>query len=364
MEDAERFVRAALEASFYASPSEPGLTRDELVRLGSSFDKFEGEIGDAIRLLERRASFAWRGERIRPQIDLSKLSDFNYTFESDPRRWEAFEFVFTSLDEAARRFGRDRASVERSVLIEQGIAEGFTRQDMELAISGLLLDEHVEDVDGRVKITLRGSSWARPSVTFRQRQRHESRHPFGDWLTKLLVPVQDIVSRRTDGRPASVEPLGAFGERLDSLGHGSFKTWWALLVGELRTLEPSRNPTALTVLAAALAEAALSFVVARAQREGATLSKNLDASPRNWKFEALAASAKSGQNPILDQQLYERCMRLNALRQRIHAGRLIEDSAALPTPDLRPEEPREAKNTLEALVRCILDWLDRIDKGG
>jgi hypothetical protein len=115
------------------------------------------------------------------------------------------------------------------------------------------------------------------------------------------------------------------------------------------------------VLAAALAEAALTFVVGRAQTLNlATLnSKTFAESPTQWKFDDLLKSAAAGgPDAIFDQGTRDRADRLNTVRQRIHAGRLIALTPTGPIPDIRPEEPREAVETLDAILRRILDWLD------
>jgi hypothetical protein len=48
---------------------------------------------------------------------------------------------------------------------------------------------------------------------------------------------------------------------------------------------------------------------------------------------------------------------VNTIRQRIHAGRLMAEIPVGPIPDTRPEEAREAIETLDAILRRILDWI-------
>jgi hypothetical protein len=128
---------------------------------------------------------------------------------------------------------------------------------------------------------------------------------------------------------------------------------------ELRTLDTSLQPVAVTVLSAALAEAALSFVVPRARAQG--LMKVLDLSePRSWKFVDLIKGAKSSDPntlAILDERAAQRCLHLNDARQRIHAGFLIDSPQPGPIPDLKPEQARDALQTTDVLVRKILEWL-------
>jgi hypothetical protein len=120
-------------------------------------------------------------------------------------------------------------------------------------------------------------------------------------------------------------------------------------------------PTTACVLAAALAEAALTFVVARARslNLGTLNSKTFAESPTQWKFEdSLKSAAAGGPDAILAPPLRDRADRLNVIRRRIHAGRLLGENPSGPIPDIRPEEPREAVEALDAVLRSILDWLD------
>ena len=129
---------------------------------------------------------------------------------------------------------------------------------------------------------------------------------------------------------------------------------------ELRLANGAVMPTAC-VLAAAPAGAALAFVVgrARALNSGPLNSKTLSDSPTQWKFDDLLKSAAAGgSEAILDQKTRDRADRLSAVRQRIHAGRLMAENPSGPIPHIRPEELREAVETLDAILRRVLDWLD------
>jgi hypothetical protein len=86
------------------------------------------------------------------------------------------------------------------------------------------------------------------------------------------------------------------------------------------------------------------------------------AKPRTWKFNDLIHGAKSGDasvDPILDERTAQRGLDLHETRQRIHAGFLIDHVPTGPIPDLRPEEARDALQTADALVRSVLDWIER-----
>jgi len=156
-----------------------------------------------------------------------------------------------------------------------------------------------------------------------------------------------------------VEPLDAFAEELEKLGYREFRLWWSQIVAELRQCNPSSTPVAACVLAAALVEGALTFIVKHARAKGLFQSKDYDREPRTWKIDDLVASAASGgPSAILDASTRARADTLIRTRQRIHAGRMLSEYPAGP-PDLRPDEARDAKASAEQVVRAILDWLQR-----
>jgi hypothetical protein len=171
--------------------------------------------------------------------------------------------------------------------------------------------------------------------------------------------VQDVIARRTEGRPAHAEPLDAFAEQLGSLGYSTYRLWWTQTVRELRQLQPEGAPVATCVLAAALVEGCLTFVVRHAREQDLAVFRRseFERDPRSWKIDDLVASAASGgDGAILNAQARARADHLVRTRQRIHAGRMLTDFPAGP-PDLRPEEARDAKATADLVVRAVLEWL-------
>jgi hypothetical protein len=171
--------------------------------------------------------------------------------------------------------------------------------------------------------------------------------------------VKDVIARRADGRPRHAEPLDAFADELERLGYGPFRLWWTQTVSELKLSNPSSTPVAAAVLAAALVEGALTFIVKHARANGQFQSKDYEKDPRGWKIEDLVASAASGgPTAVLDLQTKARAETLIRTRQRIHAGRMLSEYPGGP-PDLRPDEARDAKGAVEQVVRAVLDWLQR-----
>jgi hypothetical protein len=177
--------------------------------------------------------------------------------------------------------------------------------------------------------------------------------------------VKDIIARRTDGRPKSAEPLTAFADELEKLGYGPFRLWWTQLVAEYKQASPQTASVTATVLAAALVEGALTFVVrhARAMDLPVFRSDDFKGEPRNWRLEKLIASAASGGDAaILDQPTKLRAEGLNQTRQRIHAGRMLSEFPSGPI-DLKPEQARDAQTTAELVVGHVIEWLRKYPVG-
>ena len=357
MQSVVDLLHAAFECSVHAAPLEPGLTHQEIHEVARRLGFQTGEVDDALRRVLRPA--AWGETRSladRAPVDVNFFSDT----EPELRNPKAFEFVLVHLRDQAKAVGRELAIADRRSIVANAVASGLQQHDVEVAITSYLLAEWLEEKDGTLRLASGKETYALPSLQISQRQRDSRRKREG--FNDVLEVVRDVVRRRTDGRPKHAEPLDAFGEALDGLGYGRFLTWWTQTVAELRRANATTAPMGACVLSAALSEAALAFVVVRARKLtlGTMASKTFGESPTRWKFEDLLASAAAGgPDAIFDQRTRDRADRLNTIRQRIHAGRLMVDVPSGPIPDTRPEEAREALETVAVVVRSVLDWIDR-----
>jgi hypothetical protein len=176
--------------------------------------------------------------------------------------------------------------------------------------------------------------------------------------SRVMPHVKDVIERRTDGRPQSAEPFVAFPEQLGKLGYSQFRLWWNQTVAELGRTDPNSSPLSALVLAAALVEGALTFIVghARSFSLGVFGSKDFERDSTKWHIDDLVAGAARGSDPVLDPQSKNRADGLIRTRQRIHVGRMLVEFPQ-GVPDLRPEEAREAKAVAEQVVRSVVDWL-------
>lgn len=346
-------LKAALECSVYVSPRDPGLTYEELAIIGTRAGYLEGEVHDALRHVGIKF---WGVPRIVPAEQ--ETSQWVFFFPENPeyKDYAALDFVFNELNLLLRSEGEARAEIERSVLVERAVAKNIQRHNIEIAITWLVMGRQLVEKDSILRFAQRGASVRQLPSVVRAMHRHEDQKPH---KARAYPLVKDVIARRGDGRHLHPEPLDAFAEELDRLGYRPFRMWWMQTVSELRQSNPSSTPVAVALLAAALVEGALTFIVKHARTRGQFQSKDYEREPRTWKIDDLVASAASGgPAAILDLQGKTRAETLIRIRQRIHAGRMLSDYPAGP-PDLRPDEAREAKGVADQVVRAVLDWLQK-----
>jgi hypothetical protein len=346
-------LKAALECSVYVSPRDPGLTYEELTIIGTTAGYLEGEINDALRHVGSRF---YNVPRIMPAEQDTSQWVFFFPENPEYKDYAALDFVFDELNLLLRSEGKARAQIERNVLVERAVAKGIPRHNIEVAIIWLVMGKQLVEKDSILRFAHRGAMVRQlPSVT-RAIHRHEGSKPH---KARAYPLVKDVIASRFDGRPQHPELLDAFAEQLERLGYRQFRMWWMQTVSELRQSNPSSTPVAVAVLAAALVEGALTFIVKHARANGQFQSKEYEKDPRSWKVDDLVASAASGgSTAVLDSQSKARAETLIRIRQRIHAGRMLSDYPAGP-PDLRPDEAREAKSAADQVVRAVLDWLQK-----
>ena len=347
------FLKAALECSVYVSPRDPGLTYEEFVIIGTTAGYLDGEVNDALRHVGSRF---FGVPRILPAEQDANQWAFFFPENPEYKDYGALDFVFNELNLRLRAEGEVRAQIERSVLVERAVVKGIQRHNIEVAITWLVTAKQLIEKDSILRFAHGGASARQlPSVT-RAIHLHEHSKP---QKARAYPLVKDVIARRADDRPQHPEPLDAFAEALERLGYRQFRMWWMQTVSELRQSNPSSTPVAVAVLAAALVEGALTFIVKHARASGQFQSKEYEREPRTWKIEDLVASAASGgPTAVLDFQTKTRAETLIRTRQRIHAGRMLSDYPAGP-PDLRPDEAREAKGVTDQVVRAVLDWLQK-----
>jgi hypothetical protein len=351
-----KLIQGALECSLVLSPREPGLTYQELVEVGRRCGIKDGEMNDVLRLA---TNYAAGSRRLLP--DHGTLEIFLFGEEPELRNFDALDLVLSEMNDQIAEAGGRAARLDRDVLVERGASRGIPRGDLDAAVTLLVWADIWVEKDG-VLSSRHGNAY-KPLPSEQRNQPGAPRQVYQREARAHAYPVvQDVIARRTEGRPAYAEPLDAFAEQLHVLGYSKYRLWWTQMVRELRQLQPERAPVATCVLAAALVEGCLTFVVRHAREQDLSVFRRseFEREPRSWKIDDLVASAASGgDGAILNAQARARADDLIRTRQRIHAGRMLTDFPAGP-PDLRPEEARDAKATADLVVRGVLGWLHQV----
>lgn len=354
--DVISFLNHAIECSVFVCPARPGLTYEELCEAGRRAGYQKGEIEAAwpfcsIELGE--AGLLMPGEHMR--------TSWLTAFPEDPdyRDLGAFDFVISELNDRLKSEGLSGAQIDRTILIERAKAQGLERHAVEVAIAYQALSGAIEERAGTVRFPPLMGPYVRDLPSLRFKRSPTNPVHLKPFRAKAFPIVQDIDARRTDGRRPRIEALDAFAGEIDRLGFKHLRLWWSQMAREMETAEPTASAASITVLAAALVEAALAVVVRHAQslQSGLFPSRTFSDPPKHWKLDDLVKGAASGNAPILSPTLKISTDMLCLTRQRIHAGRYL-DAQPGALPDIRPEDASQAKDTAKQVVRAVLEWLE------
>lgn len=204
----QNFVRRAIEASVYSDPSDFGLTQQELIDVGSQLGFGAGEIRDTLRSATVGV-VVYNGERWLPDTVVSLgLIDFSSMWQADPRNPKAFQFVLDEFESLAREEGAANAKIDRASLLERGEAQGYSKGDLELAITaykcfGML----TVDEDG---VLSRSPSKNYASPEYQRRQQTSQRERTNAPSDSILSAVADVTSKRDQvPNPRKTKPPAA-----------------------------------------------------------------------------------------------------------------------------------------------------------
>jgi hypothetical protein len=171
---------------------------------------------------------------------------FSTPEEPDWRNLKAFQFVFEELGASVRANGARNAKIERSVVVERGAVRELPRNDVQAAITVMILGGLLNETDGILSFLPGREGFAPPSAQLAQQP--AGRAPIRKEARARAYPlVKDVIERRADGRPKSAEPFEAFAEALESLGYGAFRMWWTQMLAELRQASSQTSSVTTTV---------------------------------------------------------------------------------------------------------------------
>jgi len=343
-DEAKRAISLALVAAVVVRPLDAWLTEDELKEVVTGYgisplvfrEVIHGEL--SARCDTRHPDY----EKLRPNgLDLTRLMMFG---------GEKYPAVFSMATVArlAAAFSRlEKQMGEKSgVTLELLLAEaGGDADTVERALGFLLTLNHV---------TLNGNRFVRRLPLDGNYGGNAASHPADEKLERMTGLVRVVVAARSGNASPASPPTQRFFLFLRKQGWEAFASWWALTVRELETTA-DYAPTATTVLAGALLEAALVAIAGPARAANEWRQEWLEKDPQEWQLKALIKQAESAQT--FSQTDAELARTLASLRNRIHAGRF----STAGRPPFAPQytnahEAKIARLHLDLLITKILEW--------
>jgi hypothetical protein len=193
------FVRAAVEASVYIAPTDPGLTRQEIEAIGKEAGFLPGELNDA---LHQVSSPKYGEERFLPDQSTTVLWLINQAQEPEYRNFKAFDFVISELQMEVRSKGALHAQLDRNVIVDRAVAAGLSEHDAEVAITVMRMSSHLTEKDGVIRFERGHESHPLPGAQLTQGRRQARQRKD---LIQAYPLVEHIIGQRATLAPTEDE---------------------------------------------------------------------------------------------------------------------------------------------------------------
>jgi hypothetical protein len=194
-DEVDSMISKAILATIFVCPRDPGLTEEELLEIGQRSGFGRGELRDGIERSTTHAEWDWK-KRAPSNMSAIGVADFNFPWADDPRSPTAFEAVHMAMREVIKDEGA-KAQIPRDELVATCVQRGSAREDVEAAITGLVLDEIFEEKDAMVGYRRDKHNYPLPSRQLRDRPEWfgKERAP-GPSVTDMMPVVRETVGRR------------------------------------------------------------------------------------------------------------------------------------------------------------------------
>ena len=341
--EAQQRITQALIAALLVRPLDPGLTKEELQQLVVGGGISASVFGEVIEEVWARQNRDAGGKAVVSQMDLVMLLARGEGYPAELFPVEAIGQLNSAFDQLERDHGK-LSSKTMPMLLSQCLGPP---EQIECGL-GLLL------ALGRLKRA--GSGFVRHADFSREFDQSAQRghHAWSQAIRSLVPDVERILAARTGDTVPSVLPIGRFHRFLQKQGWDEFAQWWAMTSREMTALG-KHQPTAATVLAGALLEAALVAIAEPAKSAGHWRNKFLNNPPESWKLKDLVDQAQAA--GTLSQADAALAYNVAELRSRIHAGRYsTAGRGPFKPPCTNSHESVLAKAQLERVLDVILSW--------
>ena len=348
MQSAHDQAKAAVALAFVATvivdPLDAWLTESELKDVVTGYG-IPPPVFNEIRyeiLEERERSHRSQDDKLRPQsMDLMLLMMSGGTHYPPIFSMVAVERVEKAFSKLEALHGQNAG-----LTLELLLAECAGPPDENQRALGFLLTHgHVKRSGDRFIRTMNlGGSFGA----------NDPNHPVIEKLARMANLVGNVVALRRGTSAPTSPPTQRFFLFMKKQGWEAFASWWALTTKELDAVA-DHAPTAATVLAGSLLEAALVAIAAPAKAAGEWRQNWLENDPTQWQLRDLIKQAEIAGTFTPTQSGQAR--QLADLRNRIHAGRF----STAGKPPFAPQysdahEAKLARLNLDALLARILEW--------
>jgi hypothetical protein len=172
-----------------------------------------GEIVDTIATVAQQTSGGGSRRLLPNQGVISLLGILSIKKNPEYRNLAAFDFVYSQLNYIIRAEGVRNAQIDRRVLVEQAIAQGIRECDVEIAITILVMCNHLSQKDNQLRPP--GAGWNYEQLPSQQRGPPIDAQ-YSEQRARAYSLVKDVIDRRSAGRPPKTEdaPTALHGGRL------------------------------------------------------------------------------------------------------------------------------------------------------
>lgn len=179
-------------------------------------------------------------------------------------------------------------------------------------------------------------------------------HPATDAVKAAMAAVEPILRARGGATSPATRPIERFQGFLRKQGWTAMTEWWGATAQELAGLW-DHYPTAATILAGAMLEAALVAIAEPSKSAGEWNQRFLNEDSRNWQLRDLIKQAETAKTFSANEAAHART--LADLRNRIHTGRFAaEGRDPFRPPSTSAHEAQIAKLHLDLLLTRIVEW--------
>lgn len=329
-------IRRACVAAFVTDPMNPSLSLAELRSLVVQ-DGYAGSLFDEAWPESYHGRMARGAQRAQlQQVDLAAMNAYDEVPPELPQA-EALKVLqsFRTLNAVSIKAPK---SIE--MLAGVGVSTEETRRGL-----GLLLFLGLAQSEG-------GGFVCRASSLDGYSLEKTKRLPA---LEAMIERVRVVFAAREQRTIPTTPPIERFHLFLKKQRLEALAQWWAMTTDEMRSLG-ERHPTASTVLAGAMLEAALVAIAEPALKANEWRNRDITLKkPADWTLRALIQQAEDAQ--VFSKSDVALAKAMQDMRNRIHVGKFAVEGPERFKPQFAEgHEAALASKHLELLLARLLDW--------